>query len=67
MDQSSSKDKKSKQVKPPEPKEQEDFYLEDGMVIFTEQYLLKRGSCCYCGCRHCPYRKHKKDKNSSRD
>lgn len=34
----------------------EDFYLnEDGFMVFTEAYHLKRGYCCKNGCRHCPY------------
>jgi len=33
-----------------------DFYVEDGLVVFTREFLLKRGYCCKCGCRHCPYR-----------
>ena len=32
-----------------------DFYEENGMIIMTEQYLLKRGYCCKNGCSHCPY------------
>lgn len=33
-----------------------DFYKsEEGYLIFTEQYLLKRGYCCQNGCKHCPY------------
>ncbi|MFZ4634574.1 MAG: DUF5522 domain-containing protein [Saprospiraceae bacterium] len=32
-----------------------DFYLENGFVVFTEQFLRKRGYCCQSGCRHCPY------------
>ena len=36
----------------------QDFYWEDGNMVLTEQYHLKRGSCCGSGCRHCPYRKH---------
>lgn len=32
-----------------------DFYKEDGMYVFTEQYHLRRGYCCGSGCRHCPY------------
>jgi hypothetical protein len=34
-----------------------DYYLENGMVVFTEQFLLNRGYCCNSGCRHCPYKK----------
>jgi len=34
----------------------EDFYYsEDGFIVFTEKYLLKRGHCCKSNCRHCPY------------
>jgi len=34
----------------------EDYYLsEEGFIVFTEIYLLKRGYCCKSGCRHCPY------------
>ena len=33
----------------------EDFYTEDGNLVFTEAYLKKRGYCCESGCRHCPY------------
>jgi len=36
-------------------KEGEDFYFEKGLMVFTEKYHLKRGSCCQSGCRHCPY------------
>ena len=33
-----------------------DFYLtDDGYMVFTAHYLLKRGFCCESGCRHCPY------------
>ncbi|MFN6037914.1 MAG: DUF5522 domain-containing protein [Bacteroidota bacterium] len=36
--------------------EPEDFYKsDDGYIIFTEKYLLKRGYCCKSGCKHCPY------------
>jgi tRNA (guanine-N7-)-methyltransferase len=31
------------------------YFLEDGRMVFTEQYHLKRGYCCGSGCRHCPY------------
>jgi hypothetical protein len=33
-----------------------DYYLEDGLVVFTSQFHLKRGRCCGCDCRHCPWR-----------
>ncbi|MES2628983.1 MAG: DUF5522 domain-containing protein [Bacteroidota bacterium] len=33
-----------------------DFYTTpEGFLVFTEQYLLRRGYCCQNGCRHCPY------------
>ncbi len=41
---------------PPAPlKENEDFYWENGFMVFTESYHKKRGYCCQSGCRHCPY------------
>ena len=33
----------------------EDFYWEDGKMVMTEKYHLKRGKCCGSFCRHCPY------------
>ncbi len=44
----------------PDPKEK-DFYLENGFVVFTQAYHLKRGYCCKNGCRHCPYGNSPKD------
>lgn len=38
-----------------ELKEGRDFYYEGGYVVFTAEYLRKRGYCCGSGCRHCPY------------
>lgn len=35
--------------------EGEDYYLENGLLVFTAAYHLKRGYCCHSGCRHCPY------------
>jgi len=32
-----------------------DYYIENGLFVFTEVFLLKRGYCCEGGCRHCPY------------
>lgn len=32
-----------------------DYYLENGLWVFTAQYHLRRGYCCGSGCRHCPY------------
>ena len=33
----------------------EDYYLENGLLVFTEAYHRKRGYCCGSECRHCPY------------
>lgn len=34
----------------------EDFYFNsEGLLVFSEQYHLKRGTCCGMGCLHCPY------------
>jgi len=36
--------------------EKDDYYFSDeGYIVFTEKYLLKRGYCCQNGCKHCPY------------
>jgi hypothetical protein len=32
-----------------------DYYIEDGLMVFTAHYLRNRGYCCQSGCRHCPY------------
>lgn len=42
-----------------------DFYVEDGLFVFTEKYLRERGYCCKSGCRHCPYGFKVKDGNSN--
>ncbi|MEN9339165.1 MAG: hypothetical protein RIQ62_477 [Bacteroidota bacterium] len=28
---------------------------ENGLFVFTENYLLQRGYCCGSGCRNCPF------------
>ncbi|MFY7887568.1 MAG: DUF5522 domain-containing protein [Spirosomataceae bacterium] len=41
---------------PPPPLTSEDYYLnEQGYMVFTAKYHLKRGHCCKNGCKHCPY------------
>lgn len=42
---------KGKGEKPNEP----DYYMENGLVVFTATFLRRRGYCCRSGCRHCPY------------
>ena len=32
-----------------------DYYLENGLMVFTEHFLRLRGYCCDSDCRHCPY------------
>ncbi len=32
-----------------------DYDLENGMLVFSSWYLLKRGFCCENQCRNCPY------------
>ena len=31
------------------------FYFDDGLMVMTEAFHLKRGYCCGNKCRHCPY------------
>ena len=38
---------------------------EEGYIVFTEQYLSRRGYCCESGCRHCPYGFAKSNKMST--
>lgn len=32
-----------------------DFYMENGLMVLTSWFHLKRGECCGNACRHCPY------------
>jgi hypothetical protein len=41
--------------KKPELEPGDFYYSEEGYIVFTEKYHLKRGYCCLSGCRHCPY------------
>jgi hypothetical protein len=44
-------------------KEGLDYYFnEAGLMVFTEVYHLKRGTCCKNKCKHCPWG-YGKDKN----
>ena len=40
-----------------------DYYFDGPYMVFTAAYLLKRGTCCGNGCRHCPYRGTDRDRN----
>jgi hypothetical protein len=33
----------------------QDYYIENGLLVMTEAFHLKRGYCCGNECRHCPY------------
>lgn len=36
--------------------EGEDYYYnEEGYIVLTEKFHLKKGTCCGNGCMHCPY------------
>ena len=37
------------------PKKDVDFYWDNGNMVMTEEYHIKRGSCCGSGCKHCPF------------
>ncbi len=37
--------------------ENEDYYMDHGLMVLTARYHLRRGYCCDQGCRHCPYTK----------
>jgi len=51
----------SKEKEKPKDEATEDYYFENGLLVFTEAYHRKRGYCCKSGCRHCPYGFKKKD------
>ncbi len=40
-----------------------DYYFEGGLMVFTANFLRRRGYCCANGCRHCPYDKEAKRKS----
>ena len=41
----------------PDPGATSDFEMnEDGLMVATEAFLLRRGYCCGNGCLNCPYR-----------
>ncbi len=36
--------------------ENEDYYYnEQGYIVLTKSFHLKKGYCCGNGCKHCPY------------
>ena len=50
---------------PPQLVEGADYYWDGPYMVFTAEYLLKRGHCCQSGCRHCPYGFKKPESESS--
>lgn len=37
--------------------EGEDFYYnEEGYIVLTEKFHIKKGFCCGNGCKHCPFK-----------
>ncbi|MGI8495010.1 MAG: DUF5522 domain-containing protein [Pyrinomonadaceae bacterium] len=40
-----------------------DYFFENGLMVLTAHFLLKRGYCCGNGCRHCPYPKQQSAKS----
>lgn len=32
-----------------------DYYMENGLMVLSSWFHLKRGGCCGNACRHCPY------------
>ena len=45
--------------------EKGDYYMEDGKLVFTEQFHLRKGKCCHNGCRHCPFFPNHKKGNTT--
>jgi hypothetical protein len=40
----------------PDLLEGEDYYYnEQGYIVLTEKFHLKKGYCCGNGCKHCPF------------
>jgi hypothetical protein len=54
-EETSGKSREAEATITPAPLEPEDFYYENGLMVFTAAYHLKRGYCCNSGCRHCPF------------
>jgi len=47
--------------------DKEDYYFsEEGYIIFTEAYHLKRGYCCNNNCKHCPWKEKQQDESSTK-
>lgn len=42
-----------------------DYIMENNRMVFTRDFLLKRGYCCNSRCRNCPYSAIDRSENSS--
>lgn len=42
------------------------YFTEQGLLVFTENYHLKRGYCCQMKCRHCPWKEKIKSNKEKR-
>ncbi|MGB0524725.1 MAG: DUF5522 domain-containing protein [Flammeovirgaceae bacterium] len=63
-----SKDSVKKSKRYPKLQEGDYYFNEDGWMVFTQQYHLRRGYCCENGCLHCPYGYKKYEKvNEKKD
>ena len=47
--------------------EGEDYYFENGLMVLTARYHLRRGYCCEQGCRHCPYDGQERNERTEKD
>lgn len=48
--------------------EKTDYYFnEDGLMVFTAAYHLKRGTCCKNKCKHCPWNYGKPKDNDNKN
>ena len=34
---------------------EDDYYMDNGYMVLTASFLLRRGECCHNGCVNCPY------------
>lgn len=46
---------------------EDEYYFNQGNIVFTEQYHLRRGKCCSNSCLHCPYKSDEKIDSDNND
>jgi len=46
---------KSKENTSPAIEKGDYYFNQQGLLVMTKKYLLRRGYCCENGCKHCPY------------